>query len=59
MHRTRDKITGEENLLQSNMNLLEGVVYNLNEGYFIIKDQKIFDEGMTKILDGIESVTQD
>ena len=53
------KIKGEINLFESNMNLLEGIVYSLNKGMFIIKDQKIFDEGMTRILDGIESVTQD
>ena len=40
------------------MNMLEGLIYNLNEGMFIISDQTTFDKGISFILDGIKSVEE-
>ena len=34
--------------------LLEGIVYNLNEGLANIKNRRKFNEGISNILDGIE-----
>ena len=41
------------------MNFLEAIIYNLNEGMFVIHDQKAFDKGISQILDGIQRVKLD
>ena len=43
----------DESLEFAKTNFLEAIIYNLNKGTFVIKDQKVFDEGVNKILDGI------
>ena len=40
------------------MNMLEGLIWNLNEGFFVIHDQATFDKGVSLILDGIRSVEE-
>ena len=41
------------------MNFLEAIIYNLNKGMFVITDQKAFDEGISRILDGIRRYDHD
>ena len=40
------------------MNMLEGLIWNLNEGLFVIHDQTEFDKGINHILAGIRSVEE-
>ena len=40
--------------MKNTTDLLEAILYNLAEGTGQIKDQKKFDEGIDKILEGIE-----
>ena len=40
------------------MNMLEGLVWNLNEGLMVIHDQATFDKGVNQILDAIRSIEE-
>ncbi len=39
---------------KDSLDLLEGIIYSLNKGYGRIIDQKKFDEGISRLMDGID-----